>query len=256
MEIQIISVWEIYDRLGLPDTTLINAGRVAVHDACATRQEKEIHESVRRIAGRLGYQVEELDLSREKTACCGFGGLVKFANPGLAAQAVSRRAGESATDYVAYCAMCRDSLASGGKRCLHVLDMIYGGGREELAVRRAPGYSQRRENRARLKKTLLREVWGEEMEEEKGFEAINLEISDRVLELMESRMILVEDVKRVIDHAEKTGRKLLNRQSGHILAYCRPVSVTYWVEYTREGEAFIVHNAYSHRMQIVEGVKT
>jgi hypothetical protein len=39
------------------------------------------------------------------------------------------------------------------------------------------------------------------------------------------------------------------------LAHHRPNAVTYWVEYTPQDDAFVVHNAYSHRMQVVEDVK-
>ena len=85
-----------------------------MHDACNTRQEKHVHDSVRRILGRLGYEVEELEYSREKTECCGYGGLMSFANPELVRKVIDRRIKESETDYVAYCAMCRDKFASRG----------------------------------------------------------------------------------------------------------------------------------------------
>ena len=39
------------------------------------------------------------------------------------------------------------------------------------------------------------------------------------------------------------------------MACYRPVSVTYWVEYSPRGDGYAVHNAYSHRVQIVEDVK-
>jgi len=31
--------------------------------------------------------------------------------------------------------------------------------------------------------------------------------------------------------------------------------VTYWVEYSREGEGFVIHNVYSHRMTVAEEAK-
>ena len=96
--------------------------------------------------------VEELRLSREKTECCGFGGLMQDANPALAREVVARRAKESALDYVTYCAVCRDNLASAGKRTLHLLDLIFPDPAEkDPASRKRPGWSQRQENRARLK---------------------------------------------------------------------------------------------------------
>lgn len=256
-EIEIVSLWEVMDRLGLPDvsTGKAGAGKVAVHDACTTRQEKHVHDSVRRILGRLGYEVEELEYSREKTECCGYGGLMSFANPELVRKVIDRRIKESETDYVAYCAMCRDKFASRGKRTFHLLDLIYGGGNSHLAEKKDPGYSQRHENRARLKDKLLKEIWGEKVEKAQGFAAIKLDIDDELKAVMEERLILVEDVQRVIDYAERTGNKLYNKDTGQFMAYHRPVSVTYWVEYSPRGDGFAIHNAYSHRMQIVGEVE-
>ena len=88
-----------------------------------------------------------------------------------------------------------------------------------------------------------------------AFEAIQLAIADDVRSRLERRLILVEDVQRVIEFAERTGSKLLNRQTGHWLAHHRPNAVTYWVEYAAQGGVFVVHNAYSHRMQVIEDLK-
>jgi hypothetical protein len=79
---------------------------------------------------------------------------------------------------------------------------------------------------------------------------MNLIISPEVTRWMEERMILVEDVEKVIGHAEATGDKIEDEETGHLIASHRPVSVTYWVEYSAEPSGFVVHNAYSHRMEI------
>lgn len=256
-EVEIVSLWKIMEHLGLPFVPegKTGPGKVAVHDACTTRQEKHVHDSVRIILERLGYNLEELEYSREKTECCGYGGLMSFANPELAHQVIDRRIRESEADYVAYCAMCRDKFASRGKRTFHLLDLIYGGGNPQLAEKKDTGYSYRHENRARLKDKLLREIWGEKVEEAQGFAAVQLDIGDELKAIMEERLILVEDVQKVIDYAEKSGNKMYNQDTGRYLAYHRPVSVTYWVEYSPRGERFKIHNAYSHRMQIVGEVK-
>jgi len=248
---KITSLWEIYDQMGLPEGCATeNSGTVAVHDACTTRQERHIHEAVRSILKRLNYHVEEFKFSREKTECCGYGGLMCFANPPLAVNVVDRRIQESQADYLTYCVMCRDRFASGGKRTFHLLDLIYGADKDKLAHRKGPGYSQRHENRARLKNKMLREVFKEKVAAPESFESIDLEISDDVKEIMENRLILVEDVQKVIEHAEESGNKLYNEETGRYLAHFRPVAVTYWVVYTRHGNKYRIHNAYSHRMQV------
>jgi glutamate synthase (NADPH) small chain len=187
--------------------------------------------------------------------------LMWLANPDLARDVVRRRIEASATDYVTYCAVCRDFFASSGKRTLHLLDLVTGQDLDARATRPAPGWSQRHENRARLKRRLLREVWGEDMSDPAAHETIRLHIAAEVQARLDERLILVEDVQQVIEFAERTGAKLLNRESGHFLAGYKPSSVTYWVEYTPADvgggseHGFVVHNAYSHRMEIGQGAQ-
>jgi glutamate synthase (NADPH/NADH) small chain len=256
---RVLSLWNLFDEYGLPDRaqTIVNGQRsaVSIHDPCTTRYERHIQDSVRNILRRLGYQIQELPLSRERTECCSYGGLMWLANRELAQAVVERRIAESRLDYVTYCAVCRDFFAARGKRTLHLLDLIYGRDPDGRAARPSPGYSERHENRARLKRKLLKEVWGEDMDGPSTFEAIQLMIAEDVRARLEQRLILDEDIQRVIEFAERTGSKLLNRQTGHWLAHRRPNAVTYWVEYTRQGDMFVIHNAYSHRMQVVEDVK-
>ncbi|MHC1727002.1 MAG: pyridine nucleotide-disulfide oxidoreductase/dicluster-binding protein [Syntrophobacteraceae bacterium] len=247
----VLSLWEVFDRLEFPEPGKSGETAIAVHDACTTRHEAHIHESIRNILRRMGFQVVELPLSRDKTECCGYGGLMFFANPQLAKEVSLRRTKESSADYVAYCSMCRDYFASMNKRTWHMLDLIYGSPTEDAAVRRGPGYSQRRENRVRLRDSLAKELWGESMGEKEGFEEINLIIPDQVRESMEARLILNEDIQKVIDFGEKSGNKILNRTTGHFITHYKPTSVTYWVEYSVDNGRYTVYNAYSHRMEIV-----
>jgi glutamate synthase (NADPH/NADH) small chain len=258
-EVEVVSLWVLLDRQGLPAraTLFDKKGVVSIHDPCTTRGERSIQDSVRRILDRLGYQVEELPLSREKTECCSYGGLMWLANRPLAKAVVQRRIAESSLDYVTYCAMCRDLFAAQGKRSLHLLDLLFEADPESRAMRAGPGYSQRHENRARLKRKLIKKVWGEEMPGLQDYDKIMLNIPADVQSRMEERLILVEDIQQVIAHAESTGKKLMNPKTGHFLAYHRPGNVTYWVEYspTPKGDGFAVHNAYSHRMLIGESKK-
>jgi len=249
----VVSLWEVLDELGVPEAQReVQSAPLAVHDACTTRHEERIHTSVRNILKRCGLSLQELPLSRELTQCCGYGGLMFFANPDLASETVRRRIEQSQVDYVVYCAMCRDRFASQGKRTIHLLDVIFGETLDKAATRSGPKYSQRHENRIHLKNDLSRELWGETVAEKKGLEAYRLRISPRVQELMEIRLILEDDVRSVIHHAESTGAKMQNRRSCHTVAHYRPTEVTYWVEYSRDGEEYVVHNTYSHRMEVSE----
>jgi glutamate synthase (NADPH) small chain len=224
----------------------------ALHDPCTTRHHQEVAESVRRLLGLLRQPVEELELSRETTECCGYGGLQSNANPPLAKRVAARRAAESAREFVTYCAMCRDSLAAVGKRTVHLLDILFPGA-EDPAGRARPGWSERRENRARLKNELLASVWNEGGVALEPWQAIGLHIPTEVREVLDARKILVEDLQQVIHHAEETGEKLCHGGSGRYKASYCPRVVTFWVEYSPRGSGFEVHAAYSHRMTAVTG---
>lgn len=216
---------------------------IAVHDSCAARDDAELQKTVRRVVGGRGYAVAELKTSGVLTECCGYGGLMYNANRTLADAVAARRTAQSGADYVAYCAMCRERFLAQGKKTAHVLELLYG---PERAV---TGFSERRENRRRLRTRLLRAVWGEGTDGKEN--AMKIEISDEVRAGMEARFILLEDIEDVVRHAEATGEKLRDGSEGLFIANHRPGNVTYWVWYEKSAEGFVVRKAYSHRMGIL-----
>jgi len=246
--IPIEPLWPHLDPALLAKTPPEPASRtLAIHDPCSTRGVRQVEDSARALLGRLGIDVVELN-EPGLTTCCGYGGLTLFVNPALADKTVTRRAQQSDVDFVTYCAMCRDRFAHQGKRAIHVLDLVFANVSSDPAARRDPGFSERRDNRARLKAQLLREVWGKEGNAVEP--SIKLQISEDTRLLLEKRMILIEDVRRTIEYAESTGDKLENPATGHSLASFRSACVTYWVEYSRLGDEFVVHDAYFHRMEV------
>ena len=220
---------------------------LAIHDPCSTRTFPEVEEGARDLLQRLGVTVQELN-PRGETTCCGYGGLMLFANPAIGERTVQRRATQSEADYVTYCAMCRDQFAHEGKRAMHILDLVFGRDRSDPAARPDPGFSRRQDNRAELKDRLLRDLWGEK---ETPMEPMrNLLIPDDVRQVLEKRMILEQDVRRVIDQAEAGGDRIQDQSTGHCLASLRVGCVTYWVEYSDDDGAYMVHDAWSHRMEV------
>ncbi|OPY03447.1 MAG: Glutamate synthase (NADPH) small chain [Syntrophorhabdus sp. PtaB.Bin047] len=252
-EVPAVSLWTVLDETGGPIPPGISCERhLVVHDPCTTRTEPGVQASVRHVLGRLGVRVGELELGRGKTECCGFGGLQQNANPEIARETARVRARRSEEDYLAYCAMCRDRLASAGKRVLHLLDLLFPDRQvPDPAVRKDPGWSQRQENRWRLKERLLKELWSEEEPPKRtGHGEIRLQIRPEVRRLLEERRILDEDLQRVIHHAESSGEKFRHPGTGRLKASFKPRKVTFWVEYERCAEGFVIHNAYSHRMEV------
>jgi Fe-S oxidoreductase len=292
-EMETVTLWKVLEETGLPDGVPSPAfggeGRtVAIADPCITRHDRETQGSVRRIVQLLGFAIEELPLSGEKPECCGYGGLMYNADPELARDVMAHRTKKlgsdspqaflpppgwfrtrmmensdtayyrtvvSDHDYLVYCAMCRDNLAAAGKRTAHLIELLFPNVEgADPAGRGWISWSQRRRNRAMVREAIivgLGEKGGSSLED---YEMIELEMTEDVRRRIDDRRILDDDIRKVIHHAEESGKRLKNAGTGHFLAYLQSENVTFWVEYSPGDNGFSVHNAYCHRMKIV-GVK-
>ncbi len=250
---EIVSHWSVLRTLGLPEGATIGTGTLAVNDPCAARHDAVLREDVRVLLDRLETTVVEPEFSGELTQCCGYGGLLSEANPELGHAIAAERGQAVDEDYVTYCVMCRDMMARTGKRALHIYDLLFPK-QDDPGARPSPGYSARRENRARLKAHLLCSLWREEDgAAAEPYESLAVEFSDEATAIMETRRILKSDVQKVLLQARESGNKLVNSDSGHLLASFRPLVVTYWVEYEERGSTYFVFNTWSHRMRIKGG---
>lgn len=255
-EMESISLWKVLEETGLPHETCTAAGTtVAIADPCSTRNDLEIQRSIRNIVQSLEMTIEEFPLNGEKPECCGYGGLMSNANPKLARDVISQRTTVSGHDYLAYCAMCRDNLAAAGKRVSHLIELVFPNvDGADPAARGWISWSERRANRARVKREILLDYGGKGEDVGEAADKIKVEMTLEVRRRIDERRILEEDIGMVIEHAERTGKRLRNNKSGQYRACHKPGNVTFWVDYTPENDRFTVHNAYCHRMNIV-GVK-
>jgi hypothetical protein len=85
-------------------------------------------------------------------------------------------------------------------------------------------------------------------------QAMKLEKTDDIQDLMVARHILDEDLKRVIDHAERTGEKLYQPDSKRFLAKLRVKEAYFYVEYEPAEDAYRIHAAYTHRFLLGEDI--
>lgn len=238
----VCDIWTVLLKTGIPHEK--RNLPVTIHDACGARDQKETRDAVRALLSQLGCRVQEPEYSGAKTPCCGYGGLVQFSHADVANKMTEFCLRDVDEMRLTYCMGCRDRFSKAGARSVHLLELIFGTQEGDV---RAPGYSLRQDNRAWLKRTMLRELWCEEQEEE---DRLILVYDDDLGELLEKRLILEEDIREVISDAETTGRFIEEVKSGLRIAYKQIGHVTYWVYYAPEGEAWRVKRAYSHRMEI------
>lgn len=130
-QLKVKSLWTVFKEIGIPESSK-DIGKdsdinFAIHDSCPTRDEKEIQNSVRWIMEELGYKVEETEHSKEKTRCCGNGGMVATVNGDITSKVINKAVKETKSEYIiTYCASCRESMLKGGKKTLHILNLIFG----------------------------------------------------------------------------------------------------------------------------------
>ena len=252
-EADIVSLWSVLSK-EIDQFKQSKEITVSLQDPCSARHNHELMTDVRVLLSGMDISFNEPELSGAMTECCGFGGLLSNANEPLAAKVSQRRADKLTDDGITYCAMCRDLIAKTGKRCMHMLDIIFPSGAEDPASRPAPGYSERRENRVRLKEQMLNDIWQENIQPRQTYESIKIEFTDEASKLMEERRILLSDVQKTIQAVQESGKELVNTETGHKLASFRPVTVTYWVEYEKdEADKYLVHRVWSHRMYVLGG---
>lgn len=263
-EAQPVSVWEIMDGLdpeglGQAIGTVGEGGQAlpetfSIQDPCTARHDGAWLAAVRSLARKSGAHVEEPRLSGAATACCGYGGLVWCAQPELADAMSAHRAAELEHPGLASCIMCRDRMAASGKECWHLLDVLLPDAEKAASGSQpGPGLSARRANRAALRGRLLAQFGAPgavlpEQPEMPGQGQVL--VAPEVLARLEERHILLSDVEAAVVGAEASGHRFENLENGHWLGSWRPRKVTFWVEYEPQGEVFVLHDAWCHRMVV------
>lgn len=243
---EICGIWDVLREIGMPDIERNVSGRFAMHDSCGARGDADTQEAVRSLAAMIGCELIDTPFSRDRSPCCGYGGLTMYTNRDLAHEMAVKCLERSELPYISYCMACRDRFAREGRESLHILELAYG-----IDSGSPPDISEKRYNRLSLKQGLLSELWGEKIEEEKL--DYSIVYTAEALALMDDRMILKSDVAEVIRSCRETGESVLDRETGLLTARHRLGNVTFWVVYSVKDNEYTIHRAYSHRMIIVGG---
>ena len=124
--VKTISLYEWLDQMGIPECSFEEAKPVALHDPCPTRHEHALHESVRSLLKKMKLSYEEFKFNRDTTQCCGSGGMLELTNPKLAKEQMVSRANQTQCEtIVSYCQECARSMSRGGKKGVHILDLLF-----------------------------------------------------------------------------------------------------------------------------------
>ena len=238
-----VGIWDVLENMGLPEKAKRMDRPIAIHDACGARGDTQTQDAIRRIAEKMGCKVEATEYDRDKSPCCGYGGLTQYTNREVAKKMTDKCLERSDLPYLSYCMACRDRFAREDRESMHLLELVYG-----TSADHCPDISEKRYNRLSLRNTLLSEVWNEDVEEvDLGF---TIDYTTEAIEMMDDRMILKTDVIRVLQNLKETGEAILEVETNLCVTRARLGNVTFWVKFTETETGYLVHRAYSHRMTI------
>jgi len=250
-EIETVSLYEALDQWGGQWEPVLQGEVFSVFDPCSARHDGPVEQAVRNLAKQAGAALSELPKG-DKHGCCGYGGNGAVANPEFADFVAKSRCELSENPYIAYCVNCRDIFKGEGKPVRHILDLLFD---IEPAESGPPNLTQRRRNRINLKEQLLKEIWGETMENKPEPCKYNIKFGPEILKKMDELKLLEEDVWRVVEFGETSRRRTFDPEKGTYTCYRESGHITIWAEYRINGEEYEIVNAYTHRMKIkLEGV--
>jgi len=247
-ELECVSLYEYICENGLPAGAVSPAEGWALFDPCASRKFPGMQSAVRDLLGAMGTEFCELPENRKRALCCGQGGHVYAANPGLSKKITATAFRQSDLPYMTYCTNCRNLFLSNGKRSQTVLDALFG-----LDAPQAPAHlSERDQNRRAAKRLVLREFWGCEPPEADDAGNISVHFPNNVLKKMDALLISAAEVKNVIASAEEAGDYFEIAEKGLRTAGKRIGIITIWVEYMEaDAGVFEAANVYSHRIDFL-----
>ena len=142
---------------------------------------------------------------------------------------------------------CRDRFAREGRESRHILELLYGDNACNM-----PDISEKRYNRLMLKEKLLKNIWNEElMMEKKRLYRCLYRRCDR---MMDERMILKSDVEMCWQITEKVRKQSLMKKRKELVTRSRLWKRDILGAFVETEEGYLVHRAYSHRMNIMKRV--
>ena len=243
----VIGIWEILREIGLPQQAKGLEIPVAIHDACGARGDAQTQDMIRQLLSDMGCIVEDTEYSRDLSPCCGYGGLTAYANKDMAAKMTEKCLERSDAPYITYCMACRDRFAREGRESRHIMELLYGANASNM-----PDISEKRYNRLILKQTLLKNIWNEEpIMEKKDY---TVAYTEEAIHMMDERMILKSDVERVLSDYRENQEAILDEETKELVTRSRLGNVTFWVRFVETEDGYLVHRAYSHRMNIMKRV--
>jgi hypothetical protein len=233
-----------------------------IFDPCSAHGKADAMKAVRRLVCKAGIASDNTDLPLRgdtKALCCGFGGHIYPANPGLRADITENRVAISDLPYISYCANCNALFRATGKESVHMIELLlpsktHGLAENSNSIAETPLLCEARATRETLRARLLGDFWGERDACKEPTMNYDIYISHEIKSKADKLLIPIEDILHTVSRSETDLCGILDEDSGYISASSTTGAVTLWVSYSKDDSGHIsIQNIYSHRMHIEGG---
>lgn len=120
-----VSLWEVIDNNNFFSFPDYGGMEMSVMDACPTRDQSRIHDSIRSLLTKMNIKIVEPQKTRTHATCCGdsFFGVLPVEQ--VKEQMVKRADEMPLENVVVYCISCIKSVHIGGKKPRYIVDLLF-----------------------------------------------------------------------------------------------------------------------------------
>lgn len=121
-----VSLWEVLAESDYFDFPDYGGVTMTVLDACPTRFESKVHESIRKLLDRMNINIVEPEKTMAQGTCCGDSLYGKRPVEEVLDKMNERASEMPVEDVVVYCVSCVKSIHNGGKKPRYLVDLLFG----------------------------------------------------------------------------------------------------------------------------------
>jgi hypothetical protein len=173
---------------------------------------------------------------------------MRIANPELFSEIIKDRARRDSLPYIVYCVNCQDVFTLAGKKCSHILDLVFGKAADGIV-----SLQERHDNTLGVKAFFAKRFGITFVSGTREWDDLELVIPHYLLQVMNKNLISGNDVKEAIWRAEAEGAFFRNTTDDTRICCMEKPVITYWVSFRRQGSRYIILDVYSHRIRIGGG---